>query len=244
MVNALNKYKAISFDCYGTLIDWETGIWDAAQILLMKNLSAKIDKDLFLTEFAYWETELEKQNPAMPYPELLTEVHKSIAKKYSLAASSELSAAFGHSVSNWPAFGDTADSLRKLQTRVKLFILSNVDRESFAKSNTKLGVEFADIYTAEDIGSYKPNPQNFVHMITKLKNDHGIKRTEILHTAQSLHHDLLQAEKHGLDTAWIDRQRLSKGGKWGATAEIKETVDPNFVFFSMSEMVNSFLNLN
>ena len=81
-------------------------------------------------------------------------------------------------------------------------------------------------------------------MITKLKNDHGIKRTEILHTAQSLHHDLLQAEKHGLDTVWIDRQRLSKGGKWGATAEIKETVDPNFVFFSMSEMVNSFLNIN
>ena len=81
-------------------------------------------------------------------------------------------------------------------------------------------------------------------MITKLKNDHGIKRTEILHTAQSLHHDLLQAEKHGLDTVWIDRQRLSKGGKWGATAEIKETVDPNFVFFSMSEMVNSFLNLD
>ena len=84
MVNVLNKYKAISFDCYGTLIDWETGIWDAAQTLLMKNLSAKIDKDLFLTEFAYWETELEKQNPATPYPELLTEVHKSIAKKYNL----------------------------------------------------------------------------------------------------------------------------------------------------------------
>ena len=63
MVNVLNKYKAISFDCYGTLIDWETGIWDAAQILLMKNLSAKIDKDLFLTEFAYWETEIEKKVP-------------------------------------------------------------------------------------------------------------------------------------------------------------------------------------
>ena len=119
-------------------------------------------------------------------------------------------------------------------------ILSNVDRNSFSHSNKKLGIEFDAVYTAEDIGTYKPNPNNFSYMINNLRKTFNIKIDEILHVAQSMHHDLVEAKNHGLDTAWIDRQGLSRGGEWGATAKVSYLAEPDFLFFSMSEMVAAF----
>ena len=238
MSKPFSKYKAISFDCYGTLIDWETGIWDAAQALLMKNKCTSINRDLLLQEFAVWETKFESAYPKMPYPNLLSNIHENIAQKYQLISTQSMDTAFGASVPHWPAFYDTAEALRRLKNRTELFILSNVDRKSFHASNLKLGVEFTAVYTAEEIGSYKPN---FLYMIESLEKGYGIQRHEILHTAQSLHHDIVEAKAQGLNTAWIDRQQLSTGGKWGATALIEATVNPDYLFFNMSEMVDSFL---
>jgi len=138
-----------------------------------------------------------------------------------------------------PAFADSAGALRKLKKRYRLVILSNVDRAGFAASNRKLGVEFDAVYTAEDIGSYKPDPRNFRFMLDHLKADFGIDKAQILHTAQSLFHDHVEARAHGLANAWIDRQGLSGSDNWGATAKVAERPECDFVYADMISLAKA-----
>jgi len=235
----LTDYKVLTFDCYGTLIDWEAGIWDALQPLLMANGRSDITRLAALESHAILEHQQEIETPGMLYTDLLTSVHRAFAAKFDLQSSVQLDSDFGDSVAHWPAFPDTADALRYLQTRFKLVILSNVSRAGFAASNRKLGIEFDAIYTAEDIGSYKPAAANFEYLFEKLSSDFGLARTDILHTAQSLFHDHVPAKKFGLANAWIDRRRLSESGDWGATAKVDERPDIDFLFFSMQEMAEA-----
>ena len=235
----LTDYKVLTFDCYGTLIDWEAGIWDALQPLLMANGRSDITRLAALESHAILEHKQEIETPGMLYTDLLTSVHRAFAAKFDLQSSVQLDSDFGDSVAHWPAFPDTADALRYLQIRFKLVILSNVSRAGFAASNRKLGVEFDAIYTAEDIGSYKPAAANFEYLFEKLSSDFGLARTDILHTAQSLFHDHVPAKKFGLANAWIDRRRLSESGDWGATAKVDERPDIDFLFFSMQEMAEA-----
>ena len=139
----------------------------------------------------------------------------------------------------WPAFPDTADALRILKRHYKLVILSNVHRDGFAASNRKLGVDFDAIYTAEDVGSYKPSNANFEYLLAHLESDLGMRGADVLHTAQSLHHDHAPAKRFGLANAWIDRQRLSEGGSWGATEKVEAMPEMDFKFFSMDEMAKA-----
>ncbi len=236
MTKPLTAYKALTFDCYGTLIDWESGIWDALQPLLQQGGDSPPTRSAALAAFAEEESRLQSEQPGLVYPELLMEVHRRLAKRWSLATSSELNAAFGQSVAAWPAFADTAEALRSLKRRYKLVILSNVNRAGFAASNRKLGVAFDAIYTAEDIGSYKPDHRNFTYMLERLKRDHGLGPDDILHTAQSLFHDHVPATAFGLAKAWIDRQLLAKSGDWGATAQVAERPEVDFYFTTMGEM--------
>ncbi len=239
MNRPLTDFKALAFDCYGTLIDWETGIWDALQPLLMHNACNSVTRKSALETFARFETRQERETPDMRYPELLVRVHRALAGNLGLQSAGELDEAFGRSVPHWPAFPDTADALRILKHHFRLVILSNVNRDGFAASNSKLGVEFDAIYTAEDIGSYKPDAANFEYLLKHLQEDLGLNASDLLHTAQSLHHDHVPAKAHGLANAWIDRQGLSKGGDWGATAVVDERPDVDFLFFSMMEMAQA-----
>ena len=232
----LTDYRVLTFDCYGTLIDWEGGIWDALQPLIMRNRGAGATRDAGLRAFAQGESRQEQATPGLRYPELLARVHRHIAESLGLQTDDELDAAFGASVPHWPAFPDTADALRILKRHYKLVILSNVHRDGIAASNRKLGVEFDAVYTAEDIGSYKPSDANFEYLVAHLQSDLGLERSDVLHTAQSLHHDHGPANRFGLANAWIDRQRLSDGGSWGATERVEKMPSTDFVFFSMGEM--------
>jgi 2-haloacid dehalogenase len=144
--------------------------------------------------------------------------------------------AFGGSVGDWPAFADSTASLSYLKQFYKLVILSNVDRKSFAQSNRRLGVAFDAVYTAEDIGSYKPDLGNFRYMIGALKNS-GHPERDILHIAQSLFHDHAPANAVGLRSAWIDRRRDAVGA--GATPPPPEGVRYDFRFVSMAELVEA-----
>ena len=234
----LTDYRVLTFDCYGTLIDWEGGIWDALQPLIMHG-GSDVTRDAALLAFAKFETLHERDHPDLRYPDLLARVHRSIAESLGIETSDALDEAFGASVPLWPAFADTADALRILKRHFKLVILSNVHRDGFAASNRKLGVEFDAIYTAEDIGSYKPADANFEYMLAHLKSDFGLDKSDILHTAQSLHHDHTPARRFGLANAWIDRQRLSQGGSWGATEEVDAMPETDFVFFSMAEIAEA-----
>ena len=240
MAKAITDYKALTFDCYGTLIDWESGVWDALQPLLSKaseNAGAELPaRSAALAAFGEEESRLQAEQPSLLYPHLLAEVHKRMAQRWGMDTRSELDSAFGQSIAAWPAFPDTAEALRALKRHYKLVILSNVNRAGFAASNRKLGVAFDAIYTAEDIGSYKPDRRNFTYMLEHLRQDLGLEPGDILHTAQSLFHDHLPASDFGLAKAWIDRQLLAKSGDWGATAQVMERPEVDFYFTTMGEM--------
>ena len=225
-----NQYKFLSFDCYGTLIDWETGIWNAFQRIILLNNRTNLFREKVLGHFAELEAEQQTNTPSMLYPEVLYNVHQQFAKQNNLQSNEELDKEFGNSVPYWPAFADSADALRKLKTKFKLIILSNVNDAGFADSSRRLGVEFDAIYTAEQIGSYKPNPANFEYMIKSVKQTFGIKKDSILHVAQSLFHDHIPAKAVGMTTVWIDRQNLSKNDNWGATKVIDDLPKVDAIF--------------
>jgi 2-haloalkanoic acid dehalogenase type II len=239
MTASLRDYKVLTFDCYGTLIDWESGIWKALQPLLRTQEGPHINRTLALNAFAQTEAIQESETPNMAYPLLLTHVHKRIAHKLALETTPELDQAFGESVPLWPVFPDSVDALRTLKRHYKLVILSNVHTAGFAASNRKLGVEFDGVYTAEIIGTYKPDIRNFEYMLKRLQDDHQIQPHQVLHTAQSLHHDHVPARNIGLANAWIDRQRLSENGDWGATAKVDNLPETDFIFFSLQEMADA-----
>ena len=236
ILQRLNDFRVLTFDCYGTLIDWETGIWDAFQPLISSNGRSDILRKNALEAFATFENHQEVETPGMSYPEVLASVHGAIAVRFGLQTTADLDTDFAGSLSHWPAFPDTADALRYLKTRYRLVILSNVSPEGFAASQRKLGVEFDAVYTAGDIGSYKPSPANFEYLLQHLRQDFGLEKQDVLHTAQSLFHDHVPARSFGLATAWIDRQNLSKSGDWGATSRLDELPTTDFLFHSMGEM--------
>jgi 2-haloacid dehalogenase len=234
----LSDYRAISMDCYGTLIDWEAGIWEAFQPMLDANEEPPNRRET-LEAFAELEAAQEAATPTMLYPDILRHVHAGFADRFGLDATETQHDTFGESVQNWPAFPDATEALRRLQQHYKLVILSNVDRTSFAASNEKLDVEFDVIYTAEDVGAYKPADANFTYLLTELGELGYSPSTDILHVAQSLFHDHGPAERFGIDRVWIDRQRLSNGGDWGATARLDHTPSVDFTYFTMAEFADA-----
>ena len=231
----LTDFRVLTFDCYGTLIDWESGIHAGLQPLLRK-AAAPLPRDQALELFARHESAQEAETPAMIYSDLLAAVHRRLAAELGLPASEEEHRRFGASVPDWPAFPDSATSLQYLKQHYQLVILSNVDRQSFKGSNQRLAVEFDAIYTAQDIGSYKPDLANFTYMLEHLAQ-RGVRHEDVLHTAQSLFHDHAPARKLGLASAWIDRRHQHDG--WGATMSPPEGSGYDFRFTSMAEMVSA-----
>src|SRR5690606_33786937 len=151
----LQDFTTLTFDCYGTLIDWESGMVQGLEPLTARVLR-KLTRDEILEAHARHESSQQAWTPAKRYSELLAVVYKRLAEEWQVTVTWEECQAYGNSVGNWPTFPDTVEALQYLKQHYKLVILSNVDNESFSRSNAKLGVTFDAIYTAEDIGSYKP----------------------------------------------------------------------------------------
>jgi 2-haloacid dehalogenase len=228
----LSAFQVLAFDCYGTLIDWETGICQALAPWLEAR-GVRVARDELLEAFAAAEAAQQQATPDLRYPELLARVHAALAQRFGVAADAAAAQAFGGSVRDWPAFPDSADALAYLRRQYRLVILSNIDRASFAHSAHKLGVEFDAVYTAEDIGSYKPDPRNFEYLLARLA-EQGVAKGQILHTAQSLYHDHVPAQRCGLATCWIDRRAGQAGA--GATRPPEVEVKPDFRFATLAEM--------
>ena len=231
----LTDFKAMTFDCYGTLIDWETGMVEALKPLTGR-IGRALSRDEILEAHGRHEAFQQQQTPAKPYRELLAVVYKRLAEEWGAPASWEESVAYGRSIADWPAFADSADGLRHLKQHYKLIILSNVDNASFASSNKKLGVQFDAIYTAEDIGSYKPSDRNFEYLLAKLKTL-GLEKSEVLHVAESLFHDHGPANRHGLASCWIERRSGQDG--FGATRPPGEMPRYDFRFESMAALATA-----
>ena len=231
----LADFDVLSFDCYGTLIDWESGLYAALAPLLARG-GGELSRDAVLQAFASLESRQQAVTPAMPYSALLTRVHGQLAVARGVPPDPVEDARFGGSVGDWPAFPDTVEALRYLKQHFRLVILSNVDRASFQATNERLGVMFDAIYTAGDIGSYKPDPRNFAYLLARL-NEQGVARGKILHVAQSLFHDHVPANAAGLASAWIDRRH--DAGGWGATAPVSADVRYDFRFTSLGALAEA-----
>lgn len=238
MDKKLTDFSVLTFDCYGTLIDWESGIWDALQPLIKANGADPLREEV-LTTYARIEHDVESQHGAMVYRQVLAKVHAELAQQLGLRSDTAFDNRFAQAIRNWPAFPDSATALRTLKQHYKLVILSNVDNAGIAESIEKLGVDFDAVYTAEDIGSYKPADANFRFLLEGLQSDFGLAKEDVLHTAQSLFHDHAPANRFEIASAWIDRQRLSEGGSWGATAPLAEMPRLDYRFFSLAEMAEA-----
>jgi 2-haloalkanoic acid dehalogenase type II len=228
----LRDFSTLTFDCYGTLIDWETGMFEALKPLT-SGVAGGLSRDRILEAHARQESSQQVATPTMKYSELLAVVYKRLGEEWGVPAPWADCQAYGNSVKDWPAFPDSVDALAYLKQHYKLVILSNVDNQSFAHSNRRLGVTFDAIYTAQDIGSYKPAQRNFDYMISKLETL-GVSKQHILHTAESLFHDHGPANRAGLSSCWIYRRHGQQG--FGATMDPGVTPQYNFHFTSMAEL--------
>jgi 2-haloalkanoic acid dehalogenase type II len=231
----LRDFAVLTFDCYGTLIDWETGISTALQPWLSRQ-GLTLTSSTVLETFAQHESAQQAETPTMRYTELLATVHKRLARHWHIPANDAEAEAFARSVADWPAFPDSVPALQYLKAHYQLVILSNVDRLGFAASNRKLQVTFDAIYTAEDIGSYKPARRNFTYMLERLAAQ-GVSPSHLLHTAQSLFHDHVPATALGLATCWIDRRHAQAGH--GATLPPASEARIDFRFESLAALVEA-----
>jgi 2-haloacid dehalogenase len=226
----LDDYEALSFDCYGTLIDWEAGI-----ATVLRSWAARRGLDLddaaLLTAYSTHEAQAEAEHPGDLYPQILARSIRGLGAELGRAVTDEDAEALAHSVTRWPAFDDSHEALTRLAKQYKLIILSNVDRESFAASNRRLGAEFTSILTAQDVGSYKPSQRNFDALLTEAARL-GVGEGKLLHVAQSLFHDHVPAKRAGLPTVWINRRHDRPG--WGATPAPAAAVTPDWEFPSMA----------
>lgn len=212
-----DRFDALTFDCYGTLIDWETGILAGLRTILEPR-GVTVDDEALLEAFARHEAALEA-GPYRRYRDVLAGAARGVSAELAVEPSDAEVDRFADTVGDWPAFPDTPAALARLAGRYRLGVITNCDDDLFAASNRRLGVTFDWIVTAEQARSYKPDPHNFELALARI----GLPRERILHVAQSLYHDHVPARRLGLATAWIDRRRDKPG--FGATPPAEATPD-------------------
>jgi 2-haloacid dehalogenase len=201
--------RVLTFDCYGTLIDWETGILSALQPIVTDHGVTAEDERL-LALHAELESEAEL-GPYTPYRRLLMTILRGVGERLGFTPSADEQSRFADSVGDWPPFADTRAALRALRRRFQLAIISNTDDDLFARTNQQLEVAFDWIVTAQQVRSYKPSLNNFRVALARI----GLPTEQVLHVAQSLFHDHVPAKQLGLETVWVNR-RYGKAGS-GAT---------------------------
>jgi len=228
----LRQFKAIIFDVYATLVDWENGIYSRLESLLQRasgKTSQWTRRDALLA-FTEVEGELQTQHPEMLYADLLGVTYEHLAKRLNVPVTSEEVTSFGQSIKHWPVFPDTVAALGVLSKHYKLTILSNVDRTSFSHTRAQLehGFTFDLVMTAQDIGTYKPNLANYQYALREIEEKFGIKKEEVLVVAQSLTHDHIPANTLGIATTWIERE--------GAIMGLNDDATYIFHYKSLGEM--------
>jgi 2-haloacid dehalogenase len=202
----LRNFSVLTFDCYGTLIDWETGLRSAFNDVFAKR-GIIADPEQLLRQFGELEAKAE-HGPFMEYKAVLRSVLASIGKLYGFHPTPAELDAFALSVGDWPPFADSGAALRALRQHYKLVVVSNVDDDLFARSAARLGVEFDDVITAQQVQSYKPSHNNFHQALARI----GRPKEQVLHVAQSLFHDVAPARALGLSTVWVNRRGGKSGG--------------------------------
>jgi 2-haloacid dehalogenase len=221
-----DRFDVLTFDCYGTLIDWEAGILAALRAPLAAHGIVASDEPI-LEAFARHEAKLEA-GPYRPYREILGAVLEAMLGDFGQAPTLDERAAFGGSVADWPAFADSHAALARLHERFTLGVITNCDDDLFAASEARLGISFDWVVTAQQARRYKPNPRGFELMFERV----GLPPARILHVAQSLFHDHVPAKRLGLSTVWVDR----RGGQPGSGATPPATATPDLTVPDMATL--------
>ena len=200
------QFDYLSFDCYGTLIDWESGILGyLGPLLRNKDVSVTNDEILDL----YSEFEPRQQGRAYQrYREILAAVVRDYAAHFHFAVSGEEANGLAESIRGWQPFTDTVPALQQLKKRYKLAVLSNIDDDLFAFTAPKLGVEFDCVVTAQQVQSYKPSLRNFEALLQRIP----VEKSRLLHVAESLYHDVAPAHSLGIATVWVNRRQNKPAG--------------------------------
>lgn len=227
-----SRFKLLTFDCYGTLIDWDSSISRLVEPWLHE-MESQIPPDLVVSTFALMQAKHQQARPTLLYPDVLRRVWRDIEEQFGWDENPARADEFARSVPFWRPFADTVESLRYLSRHFALGILSNVDNASLAGTLKRLEVPFLFTITAEDVGSYKPGQPHFDAAIREAAR-HGIEKGEILHVAQSKHHDISPGNRIGLTTVWVNRRH----GKKGTGATLAATADPSLRVNSLAELVD------
>ena len=214
---SFSRFRWLTFDCYGTLIDWESGILAALKPLLAAHEKSLSDDEL-LELYAELESKAES-GEFLPYRRVLEEVVCGIGERLGFTPDEQEESTLAESLPHWPPFPDTVAALQRLATRYKLAVISNVDDDLFAQTARLLQVPFAEVITAQQAGSYKPSVSNFRLALQRLQANPD----EVLHVAQSLYHDILPARVVGLATVWVNR----RAGRTGPGATPVATAQPD-----------------
>jgi 2-haloacid dehalogenase len=215
-----DNFAVLTFDCYGTLIDWESGLLKALLPVLAAHRIEASNREL-LELYGELETAAESGS-YIAYKEVLKTVLTKIGGQFGFTPTPDELENFSASVKDWLPFPDTVAALHRLKKRYKLAILSNIDDELFAASAGRLEVAFDWIITAQQVQSYKPSVNNFHSAIARI----GLPKEQILHVAQSLYHDIAPAKSLGLASVWIHRRFGQEG--FGATPASDATADATF----------------
>jgi 2-haloacid dehalogenase len=212
-----SSIRLITFDCYGTLIDWETGILKALRPMFSG--SGKISDRQLLEHYGEIEAELEA-GPYLAYRQVLSQTVQTMGRRLGVKISEDDGRKFADSLPSWDPFPDTVAALQSLARRFRLGIISNTDDDLFAETKKKLGVEFTLIVTAQQVHSYKPSLKDFQEALERS----GLKRLEILHAGQSLYHDILPANLLGIRNVWVNRPSIRPGAGAAKPAEAQPTL--------------------
>jgi 2-haloacid dehalogenase len=226
-VSHAERFDFLTFDCYGTLVDWESGILAALRPLLASH-RIRLDDAHILAQYAELEARLEK-GEYRPYRQILGEVVRGFGRKYGFKPSPDDEACLARSLGGWKPFGDTVEALRALGRRFELVVVSNVDDDLFVATREALGVDLHVVITAQQVRAYKPSKKVFEHVLMQL----GCPASRVLHVAQSMYHDVNVAHSLGMATAWVNRG----GGKKGSGATLPAAGQADFVVPDLGTLV-------
>jgi 2-haloacid dehalogenase len=204
-----DSIKVLSFDCYGTLIDWESGIASALRPVL-KAREINLSEQQTLELYAELESEIEGDT-YITYREVLRRIMQQLGVRYKFSPTKAELNALANSLADWKPFSDTVESLRRFHSRFKLAIISNIDDDLFELTARHLEIEFDWLITAKQVGAYKPSLDVFRFAYDRI----GMPKEKMLHVAQSLYHDIAPANRLGQKCVWVNRREHRDG--FGAT---------------------------
>ena len=217
----------LTFDCFGTLVDWESGILSTIKPYLIAHGHTPTDNEILAL---YAEEESSAQTGAyIPYRQVLRQVMRGFGFHYQFSHTQDEIESLEKSLPTWPLFPDTQEVLGRLKEKHKLVIISNIDDDLFELTKKKIGVEFDHIITAQQVGAYKPSIKCFRHALGELKAE----PKDVLHIAQSLYHDILPAKSLGIKTCWVNRRHGKEGS--GATPPIENAPTPDYMVNDLFE---------